>query len=70
METSGDGNQLALLSPVLNLAREMASMKLYGCMLLCALAAAADNKPVISLDLSAINGSPVQLNSANDQVGA
>jgi hypothetical protein len=45
----------------------MASMKIFVCVLLCALAAAAD-KPVISLDLSAINGSPVQLNSANNQV--
>jgi hypothetical protein len=38
----------------------MASMKLFVCLLLCALAAAADNKPVISLDLSDVNGSPVQ----------
>jgi hypothetical protein len=48
----------------------MASMKLFVCVLLCALAAAADNKPVISLDLSAINGSPVQLNSETNGVGA
>ena len=47
----------------------MVSMKLFVCALLCALASAADNKPVISLDLSTINSSPVQLNSVNDQVG-
>jgi hypothetical protein len=45
----------------------MTSMTLFGCMLLCALAAAADNKPVISLDLSAA----LQLNSiTNAQVGS
>jgi hypothetical protein len=48
----------------------MVSMKLFVCALLCALASAADNKPVISLDLSTINSSPVQLNSVNnEQVG-